>query len=81
MFIVYILFSQKLDKFYIGYTNNLERRLLEHNRNKGKFTDNGIPWQLVYKQSYASKSEAMAREKEIKARKSKAYIQQLIELG
>ena len=34
MFIVYILYSNSIDKYYVGYTNDLERRLLEHNRKK-----------------------------------------------
>ena len=76
---VYILYSYILDKFYIGYTNDLERRLSEHNRKKGKFTDAGIPWKLVYKEQFNSKQEAMSREKYIKSRKSKQYIQSLIQ--
>ena len=48
MFIVYILYSQKLDRFYVGYTNQLERRISEHNRKKRKYTDIGIPWAVVY---------------------------------
>ena len=43
---VYILYSVLIDKFYVGYTNNIERRLKEHNRRKGKYTDRGIPWVL-----------------------------------
>lgn len=35
MFIVYILHSQSLDRYYVGYTNDLERGLTEHNRKKG----------------------------------------------
>jgi putative endonuclease len=43
MFTVYILQSQSLNRYYVGYTNDLERRLTEHNRKKGKYTDSGIP--------------------------------------
>ena len=38
MYIVYILYSSRLDKYYIGRTNDIVRRLSEHNRIKGKFT-------------------------------------------
>ncbi len=48
MFTLYILHSKLLDRYYIGYTNDIERRLAEHNRKKGKYTDAGIPWVLVY---------------------------------
>ena len=78
MFTVYILFSSSIDKYYIGYTNDLERRLTEHNRKKGKYTDGGIPWRLVYQEEYESKSEAMNREKFIKSQKSRQYILSII---
>ncbi len=74
MFIVYILYSNSLDKYYVGYTNDLERRLSEHNRKKGKYTDGGIPWSLVHQEKYELKSEAMKREKFIKSQKSRQYI-------
>ncbi|MDA3880621.1 MAG: GIY-YIG nuclease family protein [Prolixibacteraceae bacterium] len=44
MYTVYILYSEKIDQYYTGYTNNIDRRLSEHNRRKGKYTDRGIPW-------------------------------------
>jgi putative endonuclease len=78
MFTVYILYSSAIDKYYVGYTNDLERRLLEHNRIKGKFTDGGIPWIVVHRELYGSKSEAMLREKSIKSRKSRQYILSLL---
>ena len=78
MFNVYILYSKTLDKYYVGYTNDLERRISEHNRKKGKYTDGGIPWRLVHKEEYVSKSEAMDREKFIKSQKSRAYILSII---
>jgi putative endonuclease len=78
MYKVYILFSLKLKRFYVGYTNDIERRILEHNRIKGKYTDAGIPWELIYLEDYATKEEAMAREKFIKSKKSKSYILSLM---
>ena len=78
MFVVYILFSKKSDRYYIGYTNDLERRISEHNRRKGKYTDAGIPWKFVYSETYYSKKEAMDRERQIKSMKSKAYIKSLV---
>ena len=77
MYTLYILYSQTLDKFYVGYTNDPFRRLSEHNRIEGKFTDRGIPWEIVYTEKYASKLEAMKREKYIKAQKSRSYIENL----
>jgi putative endonuclease len=78
MFTLYILHSKSFNRYYVGYTNDIARRLTEHNRIKGKFTDAGIPWILVYTESFESKKEAMAREKFIKSRKSKNFILDLI---
>ena len=78
MFIVYILYSNSTDRYYVGYTNDLERRLVEHNRKKGKYTDGGIPWCLVHKEEYGLKAEAMNREKFIKLQKSRKYILSLL---
>ena len=78
MFTVYILHSISLNKYYVGYTNDITRRLSEHNRKKGKFTDGGIPWVLVYREEFELKREAMAREKFIKSQKSKSYILSLL---
>ena len=78
MFILYILYSESLDRYYVGYTNNIERRIYEHNRIKHKYTDIGIPWNLVYSETYSSKKEAMSRERFIKNKKSKQFIIDLI---
>lgn len=63
MWFVYILYSKRIDKYYIGITDNLELRLERHNQGWGKFTKGGIPWKLVYSEKFASKQEAMKREK------------------
>jgi putative endonuclease len=78
MFTVYILYSELLDKYYVGYTNNLDRRISEHNRKKGKYTDQGIPWLIVYTESYPNRQSAKARESFIKSKKSKVYIIELL---
>ena len=81
MYTLYILYSKSLERYYTGYTNDLTRRLEEHNRIKGKFTDVGIPWNLVHKESFSTKKEAMAREKFIKSKKSKKFIIELVAQG
>ena len=78
MYTVYILHSKSLDRYYTGYTNDLKRRIEEHNRIKGKFTDGGIPWTIAYTECFASKREAMERERIIKSKKSKEFIKDLL---
>ena len=77
-YFTYILFSESINKYYIGYTNDINRRLSEHNRVKGKFTDKGIPWKLVYSEHFSTKAEAQTREKQIKSKKSRKYIERII---
>ena len=82
MFYVYILYSQKLDKYYVGYTSDIEIRLHAYqNLGRSKYTSKGIPWILQYSEPYKNELEAMRREKAIKAMKSRKYIISLIELS
>ncbi|MEJ2536218.1 MAG: GIY-YIG nuclease family protein [Calditrichia bacterium] len=78
MWYTYIIYSEKLDRFYIGYTDNLSWRLERHNQGWGRFTKSGIPWELVYFEKYQTKQEALKREREIKSKKSRKYIENLI---
>lgn len=76
----YILQNEIVDKFYIGSTNNLGRRLSEYNskRWKNRFTYNYGNWRLIYKEEYPILSEARKRERQIKKWKNKERIKQLI---
>ena len=78
MYTLYILYSESLDRYYVGYTNDVPRRISEHNRSKGKYTDAGIPWVVIYTETFNTKKSAMDREKYIKSRKSKKYIIELV---
>ncbi len=51
---------------YVGYTNNLEKRIALHNSNKGAKFTRGKKWKLIYKEKYNSKKEAISREYYIK---------------
>lgn len=75
---VYILFSLKLNKYYVGSTTDLQRRLVEHNRGKEKFTKTGVPWLLVYSEAFEQITAARKRELEIKKKKSRKYIESII---
>ena len=78
MWYVYILYSEKIDRYYVGITDNLEWRLERHNAGWGKYTKRGIPWKIVYTEEYETKSDALKREKKIKNKKSRKYIEYLI---
>jgi putative endonuclease len=81
MYSVYIIYSQKLDKYYIGYSTNVEDRLKKHNSISKGFTNLGKPWILMYSEQYESKKEAMTREKQLKNWKNRERIEKLIKIG
>ena len=75
---VYILFSEKLNRFYTGYTFDLKTRMEFHaNAENRKFTHNATDWELFLIIDCDSKSQGLAIEKHIKSMKSKVYIENL----
>ena len=75
MFIVYVLYSASHEKIYIGFTSNLEQRLLSHNElGKKGWTIKFRPWQLVFSEKFETRQEAMKREKELKTAVGRSTI-------
>ena len=73
MFYFYVLQSLNDKNLYFGYTNDLRRRVKEHNAGKVISTKNRQFLKLVYYEAYRSEKDAREREKQIKKR-AKAYI-------
>ena len=78
MFTVYIIFSLTLNRYYIGYTNNIEKRMIDHIAGISSFTSKAIDWELKFTEDHPTRELAMKREKEIKNKKSRRYIEWLI---
>lgn len=78
---VYILLSKKNGRFYIGSTNNFERRLIEHNSGEVKATKYLRPWSLIFKQEYEDLADARKIEYKLKKYKSKIILEKIIEDG
>ncbi len=78
MYYTYIIYSESKDRYYVGYTADLGLRLEKHNSENSKSTKSGVPWEMVYYEGYKLKTEAMARERAIKKKKSRKYIEWLI---
>lgn len=78
MFKVYILYSASKDKYYVGQTEDLTKRLFEHNLRKNLGASD---WVIAYSEAYNTRSEAMKRELEIKGKKRRSYIETLINNG
>jgi len=75
---VYILQSLFDRSYYIGYTKDLTKRVLQHNRSKTGYSARKVPWELVYSESFNDKSAAIKRERFLKAQKSRDFIKRLI---
>jgi len=79
MFTVYILFSEKYEKHYVGFTSNLEARMQSHNELATKgFTVKYRPWKLIHTEVYETKSEAMKRELWLKSGVGRTFIKSLV---
>jgi putative endonuclease len=79
LFYAYILKSVKSSRYYIGHTSDITERLAYHNAGRVKSTRNKGPWKLVYFEQFETKLEANQRELEIKSKKSRKYIDYLLQ--
>ncbi len=66
MYYVYFLKSTKVKTLYLGCTNDLERRVAEHNSGSTFSTKRYLPWKVVYVEGYADEGDARDREKKLK---------------
>ena len=80
MFYVYIIYSQTLDIFYKGFTENLEKRIFEHQNGMSRFTSQNNNWVLVYSKKFETKKDALIEEKRIKKLNRKS-LELLIKKG
>lgn len=67
MYCVYVLKSLKDNKHYIGYTEDIKKRLEDHNRGKSPSVKNRGPFTLIYSEPVENKIEAIRRERQIKS--------------
>ena len=80
MFYVYIIVSLNFQKTYVGFTSDIEKRLIAHNHTNNKgWTKRFQPWTLLYSEEFEHKNEAMKRELELKSGKGREFIKTLIQ--
>ncbi len=77
---VYIIYSEKIDKFYIGITTDIQNRLDKHNNGfySNSFSSCAKDWQIFHTIDCKSKHQAYRVEKHIKNSKSRTYIDNLV---
>jgi putative endonuclease len=76
---VYILISLKDKRFYTGLTNNVEKRILQHNNGVVRSTKSRRPFVLIHTESFATRKEAAAREKFLKSGVGRSQLIQLLQ--
>ncbi len=78
MFYVYILYSKAISRFYIGQSENPEKRLVSHNSGISRYTSVANDWTIVHTESFEDRTGAIKRERQIKRMKSRRYIEDLV---
>jgi putative endonuclease len=78
MYIVYILKSENFFKSYVGITDNIERRLKQHNAGNHFYTKRYVPWVVIYKEECKDRIEARKREKYFKSFAGRKFLRKNI---
>jgi len=78
---VYILKNSKNNRYYIGSTNNIERRLAEHNSGKTKYLRPLLPIELVFKKDFEKLKDARLIERKLKNLKNHNILERIIREG
>jgi putative endonuclease len=77
-FFVYILQSEQDGSYYIGYSEDPEKRIEDHNSGRARYTRHKIPWKLVYQEKFNTKTEALKRERFLKKQRNREFYFKLI---
>ncbi|MFH1824784.1 MAG: GIY-YIG nuclease family protein [Candidatus Firestonebacteria bacterium] len=77
-FYTYVLLSLQDNNFYIGFTDDLERRIKEHEQGKNISTSKRLPVKLIYFEGHLSKEDALRRESYFKTTKGKTTLKQIL---
>ena len=77
MFWTYVIQSEKDGRYYIGSTEDINKRIERHNAGRNKSTKSQRPWKLVYKEAFSTKNEAYRREMKIKSYKGGSAFKKL----
>ncbi|HVZ58436.1 MAG TPA: GIY-YIG nuclease family protein [Patescibacteria group bacterium] len=74
MFSTYILISREKQKTYTGHTDNLKRRLIEHNSGRSTFSKRHVPWIVLYEELFETKKESIKKERYFKSAAGRRWI-------
>lgn len=74
----YVLISKSCKKTYVGHTNDLERRLIEHNDGKTIFSKRYRPWSVLYEEEFGTEAESIDRERYFKSAAGRRWIKKML---
>jgi putative endonuclease len=78
MYTVYVLYSEKFNKHYTGFSSDFENRIKSHNELGNKdWTTKYRPWKMIYTEEFSDKSQAMKKEKWLKSGVGREFIKKL----
>ncbi len=77
MYYVYVLKSDSTHKRYIGQTQNINKRISDHNNDESRYAKGRCPWKLVYSERYGTRTEAILREKYLKTGVGREFLDSL----
>ena len=75
---LYVLRSRNFLKSYVGFTDNLERRIKEHNSGRHVYTKRYLPWEVVHTETFLHREEARQREKYLKSAAGRRFLKKHI---
>ncbi len=78
MFYVYLLQSEVNKSFYVGFTADLKRRFIEHNKGQNRSTKAYLPWSLLYYEAHRSEVDARRREKYLKTSNGRQSLKRIL---
>lgn len=81
MYTTYILQSEKNGSYYIGSTENIDKRIEKHNKGYSRYTKSKRPLKIVYQEQYLAGSEAKKREYYLKSLKNRKALEQIIKMA
>ena len=79
MFYVYVLLSLSYNNYYIGSTADIEKRLKKHNSGKCRYTSGRMPWRLMHKEKFVTRSAAVKLERFLKSGQGRKQLKEMLE--
>jgi len=80
MYYTYILKSENFKKYYTGKTDDVDKRLREHNTGRSNYSRRYMPWKVVYAECFSTEVEAVRREKYFKSAPGRRWLKKNVGL-